>query len=1449
MAQQPGAPEQEAQATPTPEQQQQMEAVLRQMAGQGQRRGRQQESPQVMRGDPKIEGQQQVEQVEQQILRTDYNGRRKDQLDREQTAEFKGKMQREFTPTIKNRIEVQTEAAKKVRKHLEVNEGRFDDTKLDAADVRNAAHNVTIAVSMLSKAMERGYITPPTHEPTKLVLESLARKINRYATEEYSSYLQPLLNGILNETDYIRFSEGDELTTKFERDLRDILSSRDDDAVKDILDDVFTEVINQDKIPGINLDRYRTKIARAKQEKKADVDVLRQQAIKEERELHRRMRGGEKGYNFDLYIEEYLDKEKDVIKEAPDALELFRSLESADKFFEFYKKLFFQNLDKVRDTTTHPPLSELKLLREGKSQIERAAKDTTEYMHKLMIYTTHLIFTPVLEGDPNVSWQESVQRASEAFANPENLFRHYNKKFAFMIGQSPTLPGELERQGIPFFNFGQEEKNVYMPQDGGIGKIVRKRVTTSELKKMESFKEFVERMHIALETERDLLEAGINYNFLLLTGTTQEKRSFFDQAAQYAKSTLQSHHIDELYHLPYHELIHAAKIQLSSYFKKRLALNDWIKDPSIFHQAFDHNNKIQRDALLDLIKNFAAPGTPEWAIRRAFFHARMHLSLFSQEFHAYAGYGHPNLTRDFKPSYTDPALKNMETYNTWYNGQQWQVPDTFVQNMAFLAQPGRAKRYDKWMHEDHVAEGRNIFQWKHDLGDMALAEREYFKKGIDPNIFEFNPLKIGGVEQQGGYRLKYPSMSWVFDKLDHTGRHNEHLKMKDDPTLLTDVWKRLENLGVDILKHNFRNHWMLGYEGKGGIKEHLKQKADGTTDYDGHWEDFSKFLFKRYFDKDAIINRRAFNISFFDDNLEEKKIDFSTITSEEQFWNEVVKPILHRKAVAGEGETAEDAGARNNRERAEVLQKIVDHALTVMTFERLPMDFVFMENPSRSQNGMTLIRVLKNEFIKTSPEVNEEKNNEEVAAFEHAIDDILFVQERARDESIRQMNSFVKEQNDKLGEGGMQKRQTNIFAYDMSTLQRELYSDVRLIEGSDGRKDDSVKGYRITEKVVRYFLNEKYTRQYMRDNNIDDPNNIPQDAKDEMQRDIDQAVNLFNSVQAKITEKPEENMLLQKKPDQDELKYYENLEKLLGEERIIRDMKRLKISDKKEYLKHMRTEFEEAQNGLLTRAMWSGDELLSGKLGIGLNDMAYPFLDFSSVGQDMVFRTIDQIKDTQEMVYNYISGGKMLSDLKKYYRKEDKEALFEDISEIRTKIKIWLTPSDYNGMAMRLVENAMNVMRINSDAEDNAVELAYMASHKLRSAFSGVVKEGPEYPLRRENRYAFIDEFLHYAQFSKRANPEDMVYDVKKPMTREELIEKRGWLGGQIAAIAGQMFGKKEAKYVREQWKELSGIGLRSREFATVVDLVTHFGPTFLALLAAALMILLIKKGSEESEQ
>ncbi len=1432
MAQQPGAPEQELQITPE---------LMRAIAMQAQ--GRRPEQ-QVQRGDPIAEGRAEVENTERQILLTDYNGRRKDQLERLEPAEFKGKVQRELTPKLKERIETQTDNAKKVRKHLEVNDGSFNNNRPDAAEARNAGHDVTVAVSMVAKAMEEVYITPPTHEPTRAVLDSLATKLRRNVRPETAGYFQPLLNGILNEPDYIQFSTGDDLTTKFERDLKDILTAREgDDVVKDILDDVFREVIGQSKIPQMSMDRYHVKIDRAKTDRKADTKRLKEEAEKLQKELEQHMR---EQSPYDLegpVIAQLRIQEQSGVREAGPARRLFESLDSAENFYNFYEELFKNKLKpKLESRGILLPgqeLGDLPQLRKQHEQLfEETAKETTKEIHELIIYTTHVIFTPVLEGDPGKSWDELIALATKGFIPLDQIFNNYVGKFVRFMGQTSALPGDIEKKGIPFYNFGIEEREVYFENEKG-GKMVRQKVPTSELVEVESFKEYIEKMHVVLEAEKDYLKTGINVNYLLLKGKTQGDATFFGQFGNYIEQSLKSSYIDEIYHMPYADLIHAAKIQLSSFFKKSLALNQWIKNPDIFLTAFSHANRIQSKALFDLIRNFAPEGTSEWAIRRAFFHARTHLSAISQEMHAYSGYGHPNLSEDFKPTYTDPALKNLETYNTWYAGQQWQVADPFVQNMAFLPQPNMKKRYDHWDHEDVVNEGKDMFKHMKHLGAMAGVGMEYYDFDTAPNIFEFNHMKIGGVEQQGSYRIKYPVMPWMFDMLNHLGRDNEHLKM-ESPGTLTEAWKRLENLGVDVVKHTFRDHWMLGDKSK-----HLNFEDDGTLKYDAQWKDLFGFLYERYFKQG--IGKDGFKISFTDQDLQERTVDFASINTKEEFWDQLVEPILHRKAVPGEGEKNEDAKSRNNREREKYIKEIVTHALTVMSFERLPMDFVFMENPTRSQNGITLLRQLQRDFLKKEKELHPERKisaEEDIDAnvtlmkqFEDAIDDVLFVQEKARMVSIGEMNKFVNLQRDAQQEHeGLKARQKNVYANDMDRLQSELYSDVRLIEGND-----AIKGYRITEEVVRAYLEDKYTNQYKHENNIPDSGNIPQQAKDEMEVKINRALDIFKKTQEYIIQKPKENELLTTNAD---------LKKLLGNARIERDMKRLRIKDVDQYLDQMRAQYNEAQASLKSRVMWSGDELLSGKLGIGLNDMAYPFLNFSAVGADMVQRTIEQIRDTQEEVFNYVNGARgasLVSDLKKYYRKEDQEKFFDNVSHIRTQIKIWLTQSDYNGMAMRLSENAMNVLRINSDAEDKMVELGYIAGHRPRSAFSAVVKEGPEYPLRRDDRYAFIEEFLHEAQFGKRASPDDQVYVLKHPMSAQEIFNEPGLITSKLYEIAKQFFGERKAKYVREVWKEQSGIGLRSREFATIAYMVERMGPTILVLAMAALLLLLITKGAKDS--
>jgi hypothetical protein len=70
----------------------------------------------------------------------------------------------------------------------------------------------------------------------------------------------------------------------------------------------------------------------------------------------------------------------------------------------------------------------------------------------------------------------------------------------------------------------------------------------------------------------------------------------------------------------------------------------------------------------------------------------------------------------------------------------------------------------------------------------------------------------------------------------------------------------------------------------------------------------------------------------------------------------------------------------------------------VMAYERLPMDFVFMENPTRSQNGVTFSRNCKASLSRQVRSVrggDERKNEAELKAFKAAIDDILCARESA----------------------------------------------------------------------------------------------------------------------------------------------------------------------------------------------------------------------------------------------------------------------------------------------------------------------------------------------------------------------------------------------------------------------------------------------------------------------
>jgi hypothetical protein len=68
--------------------------------------------------------------------------------------------------------------------------------------------------------------------------------------------------------------------------------------------------------------------------------------------------------------------------------------------------------------------------------------------------------------------------------------------------------------------------------------------------------------------------------------------------------------------------------------------------------------------------------------------------------------------------------------------------------------------------------------------------------------------------------FKYPSAPWLFDMLNHLGRNNESIAADDTDDAKPEAisanahhnleygWKRLENLGVDVMKM-YQDAWLM----------------------------------------------------------------------------------------------------------------------------------------------------------------------------------------------------------------------------------------------------------------------------------------------------------------------------------------------------------------------------------------------------------------------------------------------------------------------------------------------------------------------------------------------------------------------------------------------------------------------------------------------------------------
>lgn len=1305
---------------------------------------------------------------------------------------------------IKREVRSENMAANTIGVLIDSNNGTV------TSEISHPAQSVLNAVELFVAAAEADLIEKPTHPPTRQVFDMLVARLSAQGINVVDAqFLHPIINGLINHPNYIALSEEGQPATQFEKDLEKIVSAQGQSKAETHLEEI---VSSAGASIGFTIDKLNSKKTLAKANRAAFV----QRANQERATALRGMSGRDIDAELIRVIKEGQERDPQVLE----AEKFIEHLDSTEKFMRYYNEKFEEALREVVLEGT---------ITDSEKRNEKAAKKVAEQMHKLILFITDKIYTLVIDSSGHEPWQALIAKTSRTpYLTADTFFVALTSKIHAL--SSSVSESDPRGREIPLYTYGNKTTKAWEalrsdqadPKTGKTvtigGKMVSYSAPSNELERTHSLNEFLHHLHLTAHTEKDLLEAGVNSHYLMRSGKTEQNMTFFQQLSGYAQSVLEANRLDELYKLPFAEIVEAAKIHLSGYYKKKLAGGGWIKSPEILQGLFSNVDEAEKEALKDMVVNYKGIGVPDWAIKRAIIHARTHISLVNLEMHALSSYGDAPVTELGKASYKDPGMKNLDVFQTWYAGQQWQVSDMFLKGMAFLPRPDQSWRMDDWFHEDIQAEGEDIYAQAFRLGKLARYGRTTYTKDMDPNIFERNPMGYGGLETQRGWRMKYSLMPWLRNLADNFNDPNE-LNVDGKDRGLEHAWKRIENIGITPMQVLVEE--LL-------ISDNLlKHTSEKKAKYETQYRHLFRYLYDRYFK--SGVGKESFSFTFYDKDYREQTVKYSDIQSADEFWSDVVEPILNRPVMSALGLDPKAAAKRNSEERSEELKHIMDQALTVMAFERSPMDFVFVENPSKSQNGVTFLEELKKHFQKDFAAIvalpAERKDN----MLDEAFDDILYVQQRARIVTATQMNGFVSKQNDEAAD-----HQKTVFGENLASLDEDR-SRLYIVEQ---QRATGSTGYAIDETVVRALLEEKYKVNEV---------GIPAEESQNRRLKVEAACELYRQVVSKVKLKPAVN-------DHEENPELTATRKKMEAKALGIDLDKLDAAGTKKFeddLKaKLKLEFERARDeDMVSRLAWSMNELIASKtVALPINDTAYQFLEFVRAGKDMVQRTVYAVAATQEKYRDTVIGGELLSALKKYYRGEDQKPLNETISKMRDSIKTEDLEKAEDA-TMRVTENSINVMRINSDAENIVVDTQYQLDHRKRAAMSGVVYEGPQYPLRREDRYHLLNDIMHVALFPKRVKPEDQVWEYENAWTAQDVLGNLGEFGEKVGSIADKIFGRQAGRVVRKRWKEKSAEGLRDREFANIISMLTREGPKYLIAIFVAIMILGMVKGYQEAEK
>jgi hypothetical protein len=635
-------------------------------------------------------------------------------------------------------------------------------------------------------------------------------------------------------------------------------------------------------------------------------------------------------------------------------------------------------------------------------------------------------------------------------------------------GKNASLGESLQNDLVFFAKAVRNESNIKTTRDTGVRKILSNQIDYERGNSLEDLQLFTTQ----LEREFEVFDRAIigSYNMRFLVNTAG---NFFGEIVN-PNGIIRGAVRSEVYDIVNQsadgekvaQLLPTVKAIIMDYFNER----GWILGQEMPKEAYQHPQTIFNRVIGFIHESYPEMSDIEQkkiaylAVAQAYGRFMYH-EMFSKN-RPQSGFQGESESRDNavfdinfnarKFAYGKPS--DVLMHKAWARGVE-SLPAWFKDNTRYTmdGNPNINKRIENL---DWTAPyGAIIEHLSGQYGHFLTYTDEHFDGTVPRSMLPYNLFDTGSDDKYRGWRQMSKSVGNISTSLIMAASGETTILLNrgyKDADHLTNVWKSLENVGINYLRT------AVEYDSLGLIPKAVGKEIKDEKKY----EHFYSYLYRRYF-TDGPDGSHGLPNGFRSKSLAGVH-SFGDVHSEADFWAKIKELIIKGK-------------------RSDVTDMFWS-LFTVMLAERNPMVFLTSTNTWITQTGENLWQTIRKKYRTHELwSVNGNKSTLDDNSWDSARSDLIYVQSEARGRVTKQIRS---------------KRAS----WETGRFDRNIFGDFRSDYSDVSLDERGTKGYVITTDVVRAILREKYRKIGL--------------SSEEATRRLDRAVALYSDILELLHEKP-----------------------------------------------------------------------------------------------------------------------------------------------------------------------------------------------------------------------------------------------------------------------------------------------------------------------------------------